>query len=52
MFSEYRVEPALETGESLEQGHARMAAIVADSQPKLTLQMNRPGDLKLKWVRR
>jgi cytochrome P450 len=52
MFSEYRVEPALETGESLEQGLARMAAVVADSRPKLTLQMNHPEKLKLKWVRR
>lgn len=52
IFSEYRAEPALKAGESLEQGLSRMAAIVADSQPKLTLQMNRPNDLKLKWVRR
>ncbi|KAF1975362.1 hypothetical protein BU23DRAFT_372740, partial [Bimuria novae-zelandiae CBS 107.79] len=50
MFSEYRAEPALEAGESLEEGLARMAAVVNDSQPRLTLQMNRPTDLKLKWV--
>ncbi|KAF2442518.1 cytochrome P450 [Karstenula rhodostoma CBS 690.94] len=52
IFSEYRTEPALEAGESLEHGLSRVAAIVADSQPRLTLQMNRPNDLKLKWVRR
>ncbi|KAJ4287309.1 hypothetical protein N0V90_012707 [Kalmusia sp. IMI 367209] len=52
MFSAYRAEPALEVGESLKQGRARMAAVVDDSQPRLTLQMNRPTDLKLNWVRR
>ncbi|KAK7182132.1 hypothetical protein DPSP01_014055 [Paraphaeosphaeria sporulosa] len=52
IFSEFRAEPALEAEESLEQGLSRIAAIVADSQPKLTLQMNRPNDLKLKWVKR
>ena len=52
IFSEYRVEPILEMGESLEQGQSRMKAVVDDSQPKLTLAMNRPDDLKLKWVRR
>lgn len=51
-FSEHRAELALEAGESLEQGLARMAAVVADSAPKLTLQMNKPNDLKLKWVKR
>jgi cytochrome P450 len=52
IFSTYRVEPALEAGESLEEGRARIKAIIDDSQPKLTLQMNRPTDLKLNWIRR
>lgn len=52
IFSEYRAEPALAVGESLEQGRARIVAVVNDSQPMLTLQMKHPEDLKVKWVRR
>ncbi|KAL5452626.1 hypothetical protein PMIN06_005906 [Paraphaeosphaeria minitans] len=52
IFSEFRAEPALEAGESLEQGLSRLAAVIADSRPMVTLRMNRPNDLKLKWVRR
>lgn len=52
IFSKYRAEPALEEGESLDHGRSRMAAVIEDSQPRLTLQMNRPDDLKLKWVLR
>jgi hypothetical protein len=52
VFSGYRAEPALEMGEKIEEGRARMAAVVKDSAPKLTLQMNRPADLRLKWIPR
>lgn len=52
IFSRYRVAPILENGETLEVAKERLREVVKDSQPRLTLQMNRPRDVKLKWSRR
>ncbi|TGO40413.1 hypothetical protein BHYA_0037g00120 [Botrytis hyacinthi] len=30
----------------------RLAAVVFDSSPKLTLQINRPQDVEMRWVAR
>ncbi|KAF2097735.1 cytochrome P450 [Rhizodiscina lignyota] len=52
VFSKYRVEPVLKEGESEGDARKRLAAVMDDSQPKLTLQMNRPRDAVLKWTKR
>ena len=52
VFSDYRAEPALGEGETLEMGRKRLASVIEDSMPTLTLRMNKPEELKLKWVRR
>src|SRR5271156_6880238 len=52
LFRRCRVEPALSGGESMEEARQRLIEITKDSQPRLTLQMNRPRDVILKWTRR
>lgn len=53
LFARHRCEavPAHE-GETRDQVRARIDAIMQDSQPRLTLQMSRNRDLKVKWVKR
>lgn len=52
IFSSHRAEAVLEAGETKEMGKQRVLKVVEDSMPKLTLQMNRPEDLKVRWVKR
>jgi cytochrome P450 len=52
LFRDCKVEPVLLDGESREQARQRLLDIMQDSQPRLTLQMNRPQDIKLRWVTR
>ncbi|KAG9236761.1 cytochrome P450 [Amylocarpus encephaloides] len=52
IFSKWTVEVVPLEGESPESARERVAAIVADSSQKLTLQVNHPEDIKLKWVLR
>lgn len=44
-----RVSPVIKNGETLEDAQTRMMAVASDSQPRLTVQMNRPEDLLLRW---
>ncbi|KAI6350833.1 hypothetical protein MCOR25_010348 [Pyricularia grisea] len=52
LFGRCSVEPIPKDGESLEQARKRILVLTEDSQPVLTLQMNRPRDIRLKWMRR
>ena len=52
IFSKYRMAPVLEAGESLENARERLRDIMVDSQPRVTLQLNRPHDVKLRWMKR
>ena len=49
VFSRYKVSPVIEQGETFEGARRRLEAVMYDSQPRTTLQMNRPKDVKLKW---
>ena len=52
IFREYRVSPMVSEGETMEMAKERLEAVMYDSQPRITMQMNRPQDAKLKWARR
>lgn len=52
IFSAYRVEISLNDGETIEQGKRRILGVVNDSTPRITLQMNKPEGVTLKWSKR
>ncbi len=52
LFGRYRCEAVRLEGEGDEDVEARIEGIMRDSAPKLTLQMTRNRDLKIKWVKR
>jgi cytochrome P450 len=52
LFRSATVEPVLFDGESTADAQKRLLAVTKDSQPKLTLNINRPKDIVLKWVNR
>jgi len=52
IFSQWKVEVAERDGETQEDARKRLARTVADSSPKLTIQMVRPQDAVLRWVKR
>jgi cytochrome P450 len=52
LFKNGTAEPVLLKGESKKQAQQRLVNLTNDSQPRLTLQMNKPKDLKLRWFRR
>ncbi|KIW83245.1 hypothetical protein Z517_02490 [Fonsecaea pedrosoi CBS 271.37] len=53
IFARYRCEAVkVRDDESPDEIRARFEAVMRDSQPKLTLQMARNRDLKLRWVER
>lgn len=52
VFLEYRVDPALRDGESLEDARKRLQDMINDSQPLLTLRIRNPKSVVLKWTKR
>ena len=52
IFKYYTVEPIVEKGETLDMAKEKLAGVMVDSQPRLTLQVNRPQDVKLRWTKR
>ncbi|PVI01600.1 cytochrome P450, partial [Periconia macrospinosa] len=52
MFGRCSVEPVPGDGESIQQARQKLLDLTQDSQPFLTLQMNRPKDVHLKWIKR
>ena len=52
IFKNCMIEPVTQNGETMEEARKRYTGIMRDSQPLITLQMNRPKDVKLRWTRR
>lgn len=52
IFSRWKVELVLKDGESAEQARTRVEQLMEDSQSRLTLQMNRPREVKLRFRER
>jgi hypothetical protein len=52
IFKRYRVAAIPEKGETIEDAKQRLREVMNDSQPRLTLQMNKPQDVKLRWSKR
>ncbi|KAL2880096.1 hypothetical protein SGCOL_004480 [Colletotrichum sp. CLE4] len=60
LFHKCTVEPVLEDDsssaepatENATKARKRLSNLMQDSQPRLTLQMNRPKDVRLRWTRR
>lgn len=52
IFRRYRVQAVLRAGESKAQAQRRLQRVIDDSQPLITLQMNRPKEVEVKWSRR
>jgi hypothetical protein len=52
LFRNARAEPVCRKGETKEQARKRLFGVINDSTPVMTLQMNKPRNVKLKWTRR
>ena len=52
IFRKWRVELVRRDGESIEESRKRVEEVMKDSQSRLTLQMNRPREVKVKFVAR
>lgn len=52
VFKDYQVFATQLGGESLEQAERRLRNVVLDSGPRLTLQMKKPQDAVMTWVKR
>lgn len=52
VLRKYKVEVVIEDGESEDEARNRGKSVLKDSQNRLTLQMNRPNDVKLIFVER
>lgn len=52
LFRRCAAEPVPREGESMPQARQRLLDLTQDSQPILTLQMNRPQDVRLRWTKR
>lgn len=52
IFRNWRVEIVRREGETEEDARRRLAEILQDSSPKLTLQVNRPQDVVFRYVAR
>lgn len=53
IFREYSVEALRKDAqETREQCQKRFIGLMEDSQSRMTLQMNRPREVRLRWVRR
>ncbi|OAQ58893.1 cytochrome P450 monooxygenase [Pochonia chlamydosporia 170] len=52
LFQACTVDPVIPSGGTIEQAREGLVQLMMDSQPRLTLQMNKPEDVFLKWSRR
>jgi cytochrome P450 len=52
IFRTCRVEPVVEAGETMQQARDRIKAVVQDTIQKMTLTMNKPEELHLRWAKR
>ena len=49
VFKSCRISTAVAKGETEETARDRLKELMKDSQPRLTLQMNRPDEAIFKW---
>jgi cytochrome P450 len=52
LFRKCRIEPVLESGETMKQAGERLWAVLRDCEAKLVLEMNHPEKARLRWKRR
>lgn len=52
IFRSHKVSAVPRDGETMEMAREKLKGVMADSQPIVTLQMNRPQDVVLRWERR
>jgi hypothetical protein len=52
LFHRCSARPIAREGESTELARERLLNLLQDSQPVLTLQLNRPEDVHIDWVKR
>ena len=52
LFRTCRLEPVVKQAESMEQAREGLVNLMQDSQPRLSLQMNRPKEVHLRWLKR
>lgn len=52
LLAKCRIEPVVREGERIEQARGRLEYLMQDSRVRLTLQMNNPQEVILKWVAR
>jgi len=51
-FRKCRIEPVVQSGETLEQARDNLMQIAEDSSQKVSMQMNKPEQVNLRWHRR
>lgn len=52
LFRNYRVQPVVKPGETLDQSRKRVLEVVKDSSVQLLLQMRDPGSVAVTWSQR
>lgn len=52
LFHRCHVEPLPGPGQTMEEARQNLLDLTQDSQPVLTMQMNRAKDVRLRWVKR
>ncbi|OAA59773.1 Cytochrome P450 [Niveomyces insectorum RCEF 264] len=52
LFWRCRVQPVCRDGETLAHARRRLVGLTQDSQPRLTLQMKRPDEVEVQFIRR
>ena len=52
LFHRCNARPVVHEGESAQLARQRLIDLLQDSQPVLTLQMNRPEDVQIHWAKR
>lgn len=52
LFRACKVEAAVLNGGTLAEARSKLMDLTQDSQPRVSLQMNKPNEVHLKWARR
>lgn len=52
IFGSWRISPAVRCGETIDSARHRLKAVMLDSQPFVTLQMQRPKEFVTRWEKR
>lgn len=52
LFSRFTMDPIHKPGESIGDARKALLDLIENSEPRLTMQMNRPEDIKLRFIER